>query len=416
MKSYLKWWLLMALLGAVLPGSGADTNAISTNGTSTNASSTNTPAANKPKPGWPDRQGCTKNLREIYVAIQAYQADHKDLPNWLSDLVPEYLPDVNVLICPLCRRTGKSEAPPLADPKLPSSYLYEFCPVPLGSLTTNAPKRTYRDWKRRQMGLLGSAVPIVRCRHHTPALNLAFDGKVYESPAQWEWAFTNRINAESLSAAKLFEDVAPPFVRRFQQRNPDAGPGLLDLTKFYNVAFSESWMGKTNETLSVIPKGLQKFQGIVFDVRGLIQLAGKASPEKKFPSQAKGLPAGLKCKRLHFLHAAMLGTVADEGKQIGSYFVHYAGNPARLEVPIVYGQDLENLRPGPEEKGLEKVLKPAWNATLNGATGSSGSSGRRPRLFISSWTNLAPDAEIETIDFVSSLAGAAPLLVAISAE
>src|SRR6266851_921512 len=69
-----------------------------------------------------EKETCTKNLKVIYAAIQAYQYDHKELPSWLSDLVPGYLLDGNVLICPVCRRTGRTEAPPLADPKIACSY------------------------------------------------------------------------------------------------------------------------------------------------------------------------------------------------------------------------------------------------------------------------------------------------------
>src|SRR5215472_9028512 len=76
-----------------------------------------------------EREGCTRNLKVIYDAIQAYQFDHKDLPNWLSDLVPDYIFDPRVLICPVCRRTGRTESPPLADPKLACSYIFEFSPV-----------------------------------------------------------------------------------------------------------------------------------------------------------------------------------------------------------------------------------------------------------------------------------------------
>ena len=79
------------------------------------------PAREAPNQTAEEKQACIKNLKVIYDAIQDFQADHRDLPNWLSDLVPEYLDDVNVLICPVCRRTGQTEAPPLADPKLPSS-------------------------------------------------------------------------------------------------------------------------------------------------------------------------------------------------------------------------------------------------------------------------------------------------------
>src|SRR3954470_21257824 len=133
-----------------------------------------------------ERDGCIKNLKSIYAAIESYRRDHKDVPNWFSDLVPDYLSDVNVLVCPVCRRTGQTDIPSLADPKIASSYLFEFCPLPLGNVAPASPKSTRREWKRRQMGVVGSIVPLVRCRHHKPILNLAFDGRVYDSPPSWE--------------------------------------------------------------------------------------------------------------------------------------------------------------------------------------------------------------------------------------
>jgi hypothetical protein len=157
-----------------------------------------------------EKEACIANLKQIYEAIQVYQFDHKDLPNWLSDLVPQYLPDANVLVCPVCRRTGKTEGPQLADPKLPSSYLFEFCPLPLDPTT---PNRTRRDWKRRQMGLVGAGVPIVRCRLHNPVLNLAFDGRIYESPSMWEMVFTNRVGTAELTAPGC------SLMRRRRRRN-----------------------------------------------------------------------------------------------------------------------------------------------------------------------------------------------------
>jgi len=181
------------------------------------------PAAEDAKLAAQEKEACSKNLKRVYDAIQAFQDEHRDLPNWLSDLVPQYLDDANVLICPVCRRTGRTEAAPLADPKLPSSYLFEFCPVPLGSLATNAPNRTRREWKRRQMGLVGSQVPVVRCRHHKPVLNLAFDGKIYESPASWEALLTNRVDAVGLTAARLFASERPPSTKARKKSAAAAG-------------------------------------------------------------------------------------------------------------------------------------------------------------------------------------------------
>ena len=71
-----------------------------------------------------EKEGCSNNLQTIYKAIEAFRRDHQDLPNWFADLVPDYLPDVNVLICPVCRRTGETDVAPLSDPRVASSYLF----------------------------------------------------------------------------------------------------------------------------------------------------------------------------------------------------------------------------------------------------------------------------------------------------
>lgn len=360
-----------------------------------------------------DKETCTRNFEIIYQAVQAYQAEHKDLPNWLSDLVPKYINDTSILVCPVCQRTGQTEEPKLADPKLPASYLWEFIPVPLNDDAPNARHRTRREWKRRQMGVVGSAVPIVRCRHHQPVLNLAFDGRIYESPAQWELAFTNRVGPDSLSAPKLFADEPPPSAQsaplRFPARDPKAKPGQLDLTRFYNAQLSDSLHGQANNSLALLPAGLRTLAGVEFDLRGVIQLGGRGLTDaKSFPVSVKTIPLKQKCRRLHFLHAAGPGSAADNSKQIASYTVKFTGNPARLEIPVVYGRDLldwrasdKDSRSGPDTPTV------AWSAT---------DSGRNLRLYKTTWTNFAPDLEIESIDFTSSMNGPAPFLLAITAE
>ncbi len=403
-------WLLMLAIGIGAAGQLASAD-----------STQSVAAAKPPNPAAEDKRACTKNLRAIYDAIQAFQLDHHDLPNWLSDLVPQYLPDANTLICPVCRRTGATEAPPLADPKLPSSYLFEFCPLPLGKAAPNAPNRTRREWKRRQMGLVGAQVPLVRCRHHRPVLNLSFDGKVYESPGLWEALFTNRVALADLSPGRLFADEqsprgkaqAPPVAnRRFPARAPEAGKELLDLTRFYNARLNESWHGSRSNTLATLPKGVQTFAGAHFDVRGIIQLRSFSPSSTNFPPAVEGIPVKQKCQRLHFLHAAAFGTPGDEGKQIGTYVVHYATNQWRLEIPIRYGREVRNWHTTPGEPLAPKELVVAWR----GQNAISKSTGQSIRLFLTTWLNVAPGLEIESIDYVSSMAVPAPFLIAITAE
>src|SRR6266446_4400845 len=166
------------------------------------------PAANtndyRPSTDRDEAAVCAKNLEKINAAIEAYRKDSHDVPNWLSDLVPKYLADTNVLICPVTVRTGLQSAFGVLDPKIHSSYLYEFTPTAIPEVVKGAwpgPKMTMREWKRQQMKLAGPGVPLVRCLLHEPALNLSVGGKVYESPVFWELNFTN-------STTKL-EDFSP---------------------------------------------------------------------------------------------------------------------------------------------------------------------------------------------------------------
>lgn len=368
-----------------------------------------------------EKEDCSNHLKLIYDAIQAYQMDHKDLPNWLSDLVPQYLTDANVLICPVCKRTGQAEVPGLADPKISCSYLFEFSPQPLGKALPGNPTKTRREWKRRQMGMVGSMVPIVRCRQHKVVLNLAFDGKIYESPPSWEKLLTNRLDIGELSPARIFageakatnapaKSAAPEL--KFLPRSPQAKPGQIDLSHFYNAMLAESWHGNTNNNLASLPTGLQTFAGVEFDVRGIVQLAGKAATPKNLPTQVKGIKVHLKCQRLNFLHATGFGGPRFEGKQVGTYVIHYTTNQMRLEIPIYYGNDVRDWHEYAGEEPGAKELTVAWT----GANESSKAAHRPIRLFKTTWVNLAPDVEIESIDYVSAMLAPAPFLIAITAE
>ncbi len=120
---------------------------------------------------------CRQNLLVISEAIHAYRKEHEDLPEWLSDLHPKYMPDANILICPADTSGGKAGYPLSVDPKMSVSYGYEFHPE-------------YRTYKSRQRLVYGDDMPLVRCRHHAnddfQCLNLSLSSKIYESTNVWE--------------------------------------------------------------------------------------------------------------------------------------------------------------------------------------------------------------------------------------
>lgn len=374
-----------------------------------------------PSPGLAaeEKEACTRNLKVIFDAIQAYQFDHKDLPKWLSDLVPDYLADGNVLICPVCRRTGRTEAPPLADPRLACSYVFEFSPVPVGTVLPGEPRHTRREWKRRQMGLIGSSVPIVRCRHHDPMLNLGFNGTIYESPAQWELMFTNKIRPKELSIRAIFggaetpEEAAAPLAsdppRRLPHNEISAPKHAIDLKPFYTSALTQAWRGNPGDDLAALPKGMQTFGGVEFNVGGIVQLKSNSSDAAGFPAEIKGIPVHQRCQHLYFLHAASLDGKSQDGEQIGSYLIHLPNNELTLEIPIYYGRSVRNWHQEANEPDAERELKVVWKGE-NSATKQTGKS---IRLFLTAW-NLAPGVEIDSLDFISAEKSAAPFLVAIS--
>lgn len=163
-----------------------------------------------------EKQECSKNLRQIYQAIQAYRKDHKQLPHWLSDLTPQYLSDPSVFICPVTKRTG-AEIPfkQLADPKIKCSYAYEFCDAEMGNDIWGGGKMKMRDFKAAEMSVIGGDTPILRCLLHDPKLNIGFDGKFFESPTTWETLYQDVVDMNDLSPAT--------FMARFAQGSAENG-------------------------------------------------------------------------------------------------------------------------------------------------------------------------------------------------
>ena len=132
-----------------------------------------------------DMQACSTNLRIIQEAIDEYKKDKGKLPDWLSDLVPDYISQ-EILLCPNDLKQRAKYSP---DAKLPCSYSWEMSPLPNTWDPTR--KTSYYDWKMEQAKTVGNVVPIIRCHHHgtNEVLNLSLSGQIYRSPLDWERMF-----------------------------------------------------------------------------------------------------------------------------------------------------------------------------------------------------------------------------------
>src|ERR1039458_8961987 len=81
-------------------------------------------------------------------------------------------------------------------------------------------------------------------------------------------------------------------------RDPKARPELIDLSAHYNAALTDSWhpasnmAGETGNDLAELPRGVQKLDGIEFDLRGLIQVSGSGRQNSRGPFPEAGSSIG----------------------------------------------------------------------------------------------------------------------------
>jgi serine/threonine protein kinase/WD40 repeat protein len=246
-----------------------------------------------------------------------------------------------------------------------------------------------------------------------------------------------RVTREELAKLNLDWDL-PPFPAT--QETPPAGPAvlqldgnpfskeelaqaipardsgtpsnLIDLTDYYNVPLTESWYGTkgARNDLSGLRPGVQKLGEVDFDIRGLIQIGAPATNGLFYPNHVLDVPLHRQCRRLHFLHAAILASSAKPGDELGSYIFHYVDG-RQVELPIVTGKDVADWWSQPNEPDASLIV--AWRGDNRAVRAAGGN----VRLFKTTWENPYPDVPLRQFDFTSDkLTPGQPFLVAVTAE
>jgi serine/threonine protein kinase len=207
--------------------------------------------------------------------------------------------------------------------------------------------------------------------------------------------------------------IRPSLVNLIAPRDPKLPGELIDLSPAYTAPLTEKWYpGPQENTLSNLPQGLQTIAGTRFDVRGLVQLAGREIARygaDLYPVRVGDIPVERWVQRLHFLHGAV--SEVAEGMRIGSYRVFY--NTGReCEVPVIYGRNVRALWQPRSESGTLPDAVVAWR----GQNPATQARGMELRLYRFTWENPWPAEEIVEVDFNSAQANAAPFLVALTAD
>ena len=181
----------------------------------------------------------------------------------------------------------------------------------------------------------------------------------------------------------------------------------INLSSYYTEALDDNIHHKSGNTLSQLPKGLQTIDGVDYDLRGIVQLAGFRSEEitsLEYPIKVVGIPVNMRGRFLHFLHASAWYIDASKS-MIGTYRIHF--EDGRVEViPLMYKVNIWDWW----SKADENASLPAWKGT-NECTSSIG---EHIRLFHLHWKNPHPGKMIVSIDIISTCLGPGPMIAEIT--
>ena len=198
-------------------------------------------------------------------------------------------------------------------------------------------------------------------------------------------------------------------------RDPKASVNQVDLSNYYHASLDDDWFNHPGHDLHDVPKGLQEFGGVTFDVRGLIATGCRRSLRVSglaLPEEVSGIKVGCRGKKISFLHFAAFGPMAEGAdRTIGKYVIHYANGDIK-NVPIVYQENTLDWWIFEEGDVTDPNAIEAWT----GSNAATRGHGMKTRLIKYTWDNPLPDEKIENIDLISSVENAAPLLVAITVE
>ncbi|MCL4179862.1 MAG: hypothetical protein KJ072_19215 [Verrucomicrobia bacterium] len=153
------------------------------------------------------------------------------------------------------------------------------------------------------------------------------------------------------------------------------------------------------------------FQGVPFDVRGVIQTTRGSGVPADYPVSAGPVGVGQTCQQFRAI-LGIVGEAAEEGALIGAIVFHYADG-SRHELEIFYGRHVRHWWTEGDPRTDTDLAQVAWE----GPHASCWHDTTRLRVFHAVWDNPRPNQEIVSFDFVSKMSTtAAPFLIAVTVE
>jgi hypothetical protein len=200
--------------------------------------------------------------------------------------------------------------------------------------------------------------------------------------------------------------------RPIPPRASDHDENQIDLSTIYNAALDEVWQPipsyfSVDLDLADLSPGKHVFEGVCFDIRGVIQLRLNGGRWMRFPA-AVSIPVNRRISKFHVVHSAVnYQPRAGEGPTIGTYTLHYedGGNTIRN---INYGIHLRTFQGDYDRRTDCERANLVWSREQM--------SWGRHRLFKATYENPRPNEKVTHIEFRSADVHTAPFLVGMTVE
>jgi len=151
---------------------------------------------------------------------------------------------------------------------------------------------------------------------------------------------------------------------------------------------------------------LHEWDGIAFDVRGVVQLGLEGGNMRNFPRSVDEIPVAQKCRALHLV-GAVRNVNGSQGDEVLRLVVHYADGSI-VEHPFKLGIDVGDW--------WLDVLPAEDRLVWTGKNPASRAVGNDIGVYRMRWENPRPEQVVASVDLVAFNRGGAPFIVALTAE
>jgi hypothetical protein len=205
-----------------------------------------------------------------------------------------------------------------------------------------------------------------------------------------------------------------------QAHKTTSGEKVIDLKSYATLQLTDAipdGPGGKDNNFSLLPSGTHVFGGVPFLVSGIIQLgATRMDPTLgTFPTEKTGILTGQKFSRVHLLQGC-LKLLGRNVEPVAELVLHYSdGTDASFQ--ICNQEQVSALMEATVPPNLSKLSQDSELAWLGTSPWlKAAHPNRRLHLYRTTFANPHPELEVVSMDFVSSMTVARPLLVGLTVE